>query len=78
MELNLTKCHNLVSKAGDADSVKMKIGTHTLEEPIVENDLEIMVSRSLTWTEQATLRAQKAVSAFFLLKKNIVQTASLS
>ena len=67
MSLNLKKCKTVSFKGTST----VKMSEITIQQAEVEKDLGIIVSKSLTWKEQAGRRCEKAVRSLFLIKRNV-------
>ena len=74
MELNASKCKLLNLK----DQTSASLNKIDLKEAPVQQDLGLLNSSKLNWTENCDIRIQKSSDAFFQIKRNISNKRSIS
>ena len=72
MKVNSSKCKILNIK-GDCEDY---IGTERVDTIETQNDLGILINRKFSWSNHAKSRCEKAVRAFFSIKRNTSNSAS--
>ena len=72
MKVNSSKCKILNIK-GDCE---VYIGTERVDTIETQNNLGILINRKFSWSNHAKSRCEKAVRAFFSIKRNTSNSAS--
>ena len=67
MSMNLTKSNVLCIKG----SATIALPNYSFETTEIMKDLGILITDTLSWTQHAKKRAEKALSALFVLKRNL-------
>ena len=75
LQFNLDKCHILPFRPTDSSFV---LNSATLENVSNEKNLGVIVSSDLSWTPHIRKQCQKAVSVFFLIRRNISSSVSVA